>query len=111
MGGWIEEVWYALYQVAELRSRLSQPWPTVLEAYLQAFKTKPDRVEPLFKIAMSYQMQREYHLAFLFFQRAIAIGYPLNDRLFVERASTTICCRWNTPSAPTGSASTPRRSG
>lgn len=85
MGGWIEEVWYSLYQVAELKSRLSQPWPTVLEAYLQAFKTKPDRVEPLFKIAMVYQMQREFHLAFLFFRRAIEIAYPLNDRLFVEK--------------------------
>lgn len=86
MGGWLEEVWYSLYQVAELKNRLSHAWATVLEAYLQAFKTKPDRVEPLFRIAMSYQMQREFHLAFLFFRRAIEITYPLNDRLFVEKS-------------------------
>lgn len=86
MRGWIEEIWYSLYQVAELRNRLAQDWPVVLDAYLQAFKAKPDRVEPLFKIAMHYQSQQDYQSAFVFFRRAIEIGYPQQDRLFVEKS-------------------------
>jgi len=35
MGGWDEEVWYSLYQVARLQHRLGYAWLLVLAAYLR----------------------------------------------------------------------------
>src|SRR3989442_322044 len=37
MGGWDEEVWYSVYQIARLQHRLGVAWPLVLDAYLRAF--------------------------------------------------------------------------
>lgn len=85
MGGWVEEVWYSLYQVAEILERKGEPWPQVMEAYLQAFQAKPDRAGPLFRIGLHYQEQRQFDLAHLFFRRAMRIPYPANDRLFIEK--------------------------
>jgi glycosyltransferase involved in cell wall biosynthesis len=85
LGGWLEEVWYSLCQVAELKHRLGHPWPEVQAAYLDAYAAKPDRAEPLFHLGMHYQRRREFPLARLFLERAAAIPYPVEDRLFVEQ--------------------------
>ena len=100
MGGWIEEVWYSLYQVGEIKQRMEAPWPEVLEAYLTAYRCKPDRAEPLYKIGIYYQWKREFHLAYLFFNQAMAIPYPKHDRLFIEKSTYdyvlpleySVCC-------------------
>lgn len=86
MGGWIEEVWYSLYQIAEIRKRIGAPWPEVLEAYLAAYRSNPFRAEPLYKIAVQYQAQRDFAIAHLFLLRAAAIPFPAADQLFVEKA-------------------------
>ncbi len=86
MGGWIEEVWYSLYQAADLKQRLGREWPEVLAAYLRAFECHPRRIEPLFRIAMYYQKLREFHTSHLFLSRVMQIPYPASDRLFVEKS-------------------------
>ena len=86
MGGWIEEIWYSLYQIAEIKNRIKAPWPEVLDAYLKAYQAKPDRAGPLYRIGYHYQAQKEFALAHLFFRQAMAIPLPKNDRLFVERS-------------------------
>ena len=48
MGGWDEEVYYAMYEVAVLMSLLGAPWPDVQDAYLRAWEFRPTRAEPLF---------------------------------------------------------------
>src|SRR6201999_3751974 len=35
-GGWAEEAWYSLFEVARLRERLERPEPEVVMAYLAA---------------------------------------------------------------------------
>src|ERR1041384_2589136 len=55
MGGWAEEVWYSLYQVARLQQRLGISWVLVLNQYLRAYEFRPSRVEPLFQVARFYQ--------------------------------------------------------
>ncbi|HEX7090575.1 MAG TPA: glycosyltransferase [Longimicrobiales bacterium] len=84
LGGWIEEVWYSLYQVAEIKARRGDPWPEVLDAYLTAYQAKPDRAEPLYRIGVHYQKRREYALSHLYFRQAMEIPYPVQDRLFIE---------------------------
>lgn len=85
MGGWTEEVWYALFQIAVLRERRGDAWPEVLADYLTAFEHSPDRAEPLYKIGMHYQAAREFHTAQLFFRRALDVPRPNPRRLFVWR--------------------------
>ena len=86
MGGWVEEVWYSLYQVAVLKERLERPWPETMAAYLAAHQLRPDRAEPLFRVGAYYRGREEHHLAHLFLARAQEIPCPPSDRLFVERS-------------------------
>jgi glycosyltransferase involved in cell wall biosynthesis len=65
---------------------MNAPWPEVMEAYLAAYQFRPDRAGPLYRIAMHYLAQSEYHVAHVFLQRARAIPEPGAGRLFVERS-------------------------
>lgn len=85
MGGWAEEVWCSLYQIARLKEMQGKEWPLVLAAYLAAFSYRPDRAESLYRIGIYYQVQQQYPLAYLFFAHAMQIAYPANDVLFVEK--------------------------
>jgi len=85
MGGWDEEVWCSLYQVARLQHRLGLAWALVLDAYLRAFEFRPARVEPIYQIARFYREQGQYNLAYLFSRAVIDTPYP-EDLLFVERS-------------------------
>jgi glycosyltransferase involved in cell wall biosynthesis len=85
MGGWSEEIWFSLYQIAQIEDRLNRPWPFVLQRYLEAWQFCPDRAEPLFKIAMRYQAERQFAISHLFLSRAMAIPYPAGNRLFVDQ--------------------------
>jgi glycosyltransferase involved in cell wall biosynthesis len=86
MGGWAEEVWFSLYQIAQLRERMGHAWPEVMESYLAAFQYLPDRAGPLYHIAMHYQAKAEYHVSHLYFARAMRVPRPGPNRLFVEQA-------------------------
>lgn len=85
LGGWSEETWFSRYQIALLQERLERPWPEVQQAYLAAFAAAPDRAEPLFRIGLHHQVQREHAVAQLFFAHAMTLPPPALDRLFVER--------------------------
>jgi glycosyltransferase involved in cell wall biosynthesis len=89
MGGWDEEVWYSLYQVAVLGERLGSVPHELTAAYLQAFQNRPTRAEPLVQLARYHRQRQEYALAFLYARHGAAIRYP-SDRLFVE----TDAYRW-----------------
>ena len=86
MGGWYEEVWSSLYQIALLKQMQGVDWPVVLTAYLAAFAYRPDRAEPLYRVGIYYQVQQQYPLAYLFLAQAVQIPYPVHDLLFVEKA-------------------------
>ena len=86
MGGWDEEVWYSLYQVARLQHRMGLAWALVLDAYLHAYEFRPTRVEPIYQIARFYRETGLYHLAYLFSRAVINAPYP-QDLLFIERST------------------------
>ncbi len=85
MGGWHEEVWSSLYQIARIREMRGLDWPKTLTAYLAAFSFRPERVEPLFRIGMYYQARQDYPAAYLFLAQGVQIPLPVADLLFVER--------------------------
>lgn len=59
--------------------------PLPVKHYLEAFNTRPQRAEPLIKIAQYYLSRHMMDLAFLFAQRACHIPFPKEDRLPVEK--------------------------
>ncbi len=84
MGGFGEEVWCSLYEIAKLMQAEGAAWSSVAKAYLQAFAFRPTRAEPLYRIGLHHQHRKEYALAVSFFERAMQIPLPSNDLLFVE---------------------------
>lgn len=85
MGGWDEEVWYALFQCAELSARLQHPYEQVLAAYLRAYQYRPSRAEALTSLASYLRGRQEWPLASLFARQAAQTPLP-GDRLFVDLA-------------------------
>jgi hypothetical protein len=83
MGGWDEEVWFALYQAAVLDERLGVHPALVSAAYLRAYQHRPTRVEPLVALASFHRRRGEHHIAFIYAREAAACSRPL-DLLFVE---------------------------
>ena len=85
MGGWDEQVWYCLFQMAHLTEQLGDNHDGVVAAYLQAFQTRPQRMEPLVALAAYFRARSEWHNGYLFARTAAEI--PLtSDRLFVDRS-------------------------
>jgi glycosyltransferase involved in cell wall biosynthesis len=83
MGGWEDEAWFSLHQVAVLRERRGDPWPEVMADHLAAYRHSPHRAEPLYHVAMHYQRARDFHTAQIFFRQALRIPTPAPTRLFV----------------------------
>ena len=88
MIGWPEETFAAHYRAAILTEKLAQDhkiaWSEVPEAYLQAYEFRPERAEPLIRLARFYLNQNKFALAYLYAQWATMIPYPENDNFFVE---------------------------
>ena len=92
MGGCEEEVYWAMYRLAESMSKLGEPWPDVEQAYLRAWEFRPTRAEALHAIAVRYRTEQQYMFAYLYAQRAAAIAFPDTD-LFVPRYTDTYTWR------------------
>jgi tetratricopeptide (TPR) repeat protein len=86
MGGWDEEVWYALFQVAVLSERLGESAEHVSAAYLRAFQARPSRAEPLVELARFHRLRGEFAQAYLYAKHASELPRPA-DRLFVDDAT------------------------
>jgi hypothetical protein len=82
MGGCDEEVYWAMYRLAESMVELGEPWPDVQEAYLKAWEFRPTRAEALYAIAFRCRAMQRYWLGYLFAQRAAETPFPEED-LFV----------------------------
>lgn len=91
MGGWDQEVFFAMYRVAESMAQLGEPWPSVQDAYLRSWEFRQTRAEPLYAIAFRYRLDQRYELGHLFAQYAANIPLPESDTLFVYTHLYTWC--------------------
>ena len=64
MGGWEEEVYISMVQVALLQKALEMPLDTVLASLVRAHRYRPHRVEALYYLAEMYNQQSKYDLAY-----------------------------------------------
>ena len=84
MGGWMEEVYYAIFRVGMCKMLRKQPWQDCQDVFLQAWNIKPNRAEPLYHLARIHRNNGNPHLGYLFAKSAIDIPYPEHDILFIN---------------------------
>jgi len=64
MGGWEEEVFWSMLQIANLLRDIGVSSNIVIKAYDNAHKYRPHRPEPLYFLAELYNRNREYEKAY-----------------------------------------------
>ena len=84
MGGWEEEVYYALFRLGIITAIQDKPWTEIQQRFLQAWNYRPCRAEPLHQIARMYRGANEPRLGNLFAKMAIDIPLPPMDILFIS---------------------------
>jgi|GEM_PF-480466 len=84
MGGWDEEVYWCKYEIGKMLDELNEDPKLVEEAYLEAYRFRPSRIESIYQLANYYLRKNEHTMAYLIVNGAINTPIP-NDILFVER--------------------------
>lgn len=64
MGGWEEEIFWSLLQIAKLENQLKVPMDMVAEDFHKAHRLRPHRVEPVYYMAELYNQNHRYDLAY-----------------------------------------------
>lgn len=83
LGGWAEEIYYSLLQIAQLKAKLNYPLDEVQQAFLVAYEYRPQRAESLYFLARYLRLNNRIKLAYIYALAAISI-HPGKDRLFVN---------------------------
>ena len=82
LGGWDEELFYALYQAGALLGRRDAA--AGLPLLISAWQRRPSRAEPLHELARICRFQGWHKAARAFAARGLEIAHP-RDQLFVHR--------------------------
>jgi glycosyltransferase involved in cell wall biosynthesis len=85
MGGWEEEVYFALHEVGRLSARLGKDDGQVIDAFLRAYERRPTRAEPMCNLAAHLRELGRRNAAFPFARIAMETPRP-DDILFVDDA-------------------------
>lgn len=86
MGGWEQEVFFSLLQIARVMEMADNtPADELIAAYLAAYERRPSRAEPLYYLARYLRISQRFTLAYLFAEKAAALAEP-DDILFVDRS-------------------------
>lgn len=86
LGGWEEEVWYSMFQIACQLEKLARPEPEVLTAYLDAHQLRPQRAESLCELARYLRLRSKHALAYVFARQAAETAMT-GDTLFVHTST------------------------
>ena len=76
MGGWDQEVFWSLLQVAHLQWTLSFPMDTVISSYYHAHYFRPHRPEPLYYLADIFNQQQNFAMAYATVRSRDVISQP-----------------------------------
>ncbi|MCC6127819.1 MAG: glycosyltransferase family 2 protein [Chlamydiae bacterium] len=85
LGGWDQEVFYALYRKAALEERLGASLDVVQSSYEKAFAYRPSRSEPLVALALLFIQKKHYELAYPLLKKARSIPKP-QDTIYVMQS-------------------------
>ena len=87
MGGWVEEVFYSYYQMAEILTRMPVQANTLerlVEIAMKAMAVHPTRSEALYVLTRYCRMTGKHEAGYTFGKMGLAIPYPKNDILFIS---------------------------
>ncbi|ALC21604.1 UNVERIFIED_CONTAM: glycosyltransferase involved in cell wall biosynthesis [Streptomyces graminofaciens] len=82
MGGWAEEVYYALLQAGVLRAR-SDDWPGAMDALSRAWESRPERLEACYELASRLRGMGRHRAAHAFASAGLDRPQP-DDVLFTQ---------------------------
>jgi glycosyltransferase involved in cell wall biosynthesis len=82
MGGWVEEVYYALLQVGVLKGNAGD-WPGAMDALLRAWETRPERMEACYELSSRLRQMGRYQAAHVFARAGVDRRMP-DDWLFTQ---------------------------
>ncbi|MFJ3903245.1 glycosyltransferase [Streptomyces sp. NPDC090025] len=83
MGGWGEEVYYALLQAGVLTAE-SGDWPTAQDTLVRAWEARPERLEACYELASRLRGQRRHHAAHAVVSAVLDREPPAGDVLFLQ---------------------------
>lgn len=92
MGGWEEEVFYSLLEIAKNKQRLNHSGTETLEAFLKAHHYRPQRLEAIYEVVKKCRINGNYHLGYQLGQDARYTPTP-NDILFLDKPIYDWCFR------------------
>lgn len=81
---WNEEEWSSRFRKARWSQMCHPESLDFINYYLEAYNTRPSRVEPLFYLLLYYASKKMWNVARLLGEEALKISYP-DDILFVEK--------------------------
>lgn len=84
MGGWGEEVFFSLFQIAGLMEARGDTWQDVVTAHLAAYNARPTRAEPLWALAVLYNDRGMPALAEMYARKAASMPRPTDCLLVME---------------------------
>lgn len=84
MGGWPEEVFWSMLQIARLQERLGYDAKEVEASYIKALKYRPTRPEPFFYLANKARINKDFSKGFKIAKLGVDLP-PSNDTLFLEK--------------------------
>lgn len=101
MGGWEEEVYYSLLQIAVLLEKTEAPDAEVEEAYWKAINFRPQRLESYYNLARRWRLQERYEECRNLAMAGAKYPYP-EDVLFVRKfihdygllLEQSVCAYW-----------------
>ncbi len=89
MGGWPEEVYYALYEAGNCRQKTNSDFETTaLPLYLKAFNYRKSRLESLYEIVKYYRTNEMWKEGYAYGLLGYETTYP-EDILFINKAIHT----------------------
>ena len=86
MGGWKEEIFYSLYQVAVIKQHLNASLSDIQEQYLRAYTSHPRRAEPLHALSKLFRSAQEPAVAYLYASAAVKLTPEANFLFYTEYA-------------------------
>ncbi|MFF1646162.1 glycosyltransferase [Streptomyces sp. NPDC058240] len=82
MGGWNEEVYYALLQAGILRAE-ADDWPAAMDTLSRAWEVRPQRLEACYELASRLRALGRHHTAYAFLRPVLDREQP-DDLLFMQ---------------------------
>ncbi len=82
MGGWVEEVYYALLQVGILKAE-NDDWPGAMDALSRAWEVRPQRLEACYELVSRLRGLGRHHAAHALVRSVLDRDAP-QDLLFVQ---------------------------